>query len=163
MPENETTSMWTVAYSTGWAGDSSHLNTLDYGGSLARNRNQADWAVFTFTGVAVYYMAPRWPYWVTTRLSLDDAASDLVNLTDPTAATEAVGRPETVAYSILWSGTGLENKQHTFIATLGNYIIMDGFMSALLFIFSSRSIRGGQTSLLGTDYGVDSGPIISGF
>ncbi|KAF7335644.1 hypothetical protein MVEN_02219300 [Mycena venus] len=117
-----------IKYSTGWAGDSSHLDDLDYGGSLARNGNDGDWASLTFTGVAVYFMAPRWPYEVTMRLTLDNQDSDLVNLTDPDAPTVPWGARETAKYSVLWSRTDLENTEHTVKATFGNFIVVDAFI-----------------------------------
>lgn len=76
----------------------------------------------------MYYLSPRWPYYVSSRLSLDGGPSDLVNLTDPNAPTVPWGARETGPYSILWSAAGLENKQHTVNVTFGNYIIVDGFM-----------------------------------
>jgi hypothetical protein len=145
-----------ISYSGGWAGDTSHADALDYGGSLARNRNEGDWATFTFTGalstpevqptrptdmsfchlgVAVYYLSPRWPYYVSTRLSLDGGASVLVNLTDPNAPTVPWGARETEMYSILWSAAGLENKQHTVEVTFGNFMVVDGFMCVFSFCF----------------------------
>ncbi|KAJ7352015.1 hypothetical protein DFH08DRAFT_989980 [Mycena albidolilacea] len=90
-----------ISYSGGWAADASHADALNYGGILARNGNEPGWAIFTFTGVAVYYLSPRWPYYVSTRLSLDGGPSDLVNLTDPNAPTVPWGALETEKYSIL--------------------------------------------------------------
>ncbi|KAK6996672.1 hypothetical protein R3P38DRAFT_2565214, partial [Favolaschia claudopus] len=117
-----------ISYSSGWAGDSSHLSSLDYGGSLARNQNEPGWAEFTFTGVAVYYLAPRWPYFVSTRVGLNGLAPDLVNLTDPDAPTKPWGARETTKYSVLWSAKNLDNTQHTVRVSFGNFIVVDGFM-----------------------------------
>ncbi|KAJ7733065.1 hypothetical protein DFH07DRAFT_755043 [Mycena maculata] len=117
-----------ITYSGIWEASSTHRSPLDYNGSHTLSSDSAASATFTFTGVAVYYLSPRWPYAVSTRLSLDGEPSTLVNLTDPNAATTSPGQPESALYSVAWSRTDLANQTHTVVATIGNYIIVDGFM-----------------------------------
>ncbi|KAJ6587443.1 hypothetical protein DFH09DRAFT_909559 [Mycena vulgaris] len=117
-----------IAWSGQWEPSSTHRSGLDYGGSHTFSSDSEASATFTFTGVAVYYLAPRWPYPVSTRLSLDGGPPVLVNLTDPNSSPSPAGGSESAAYSVAWSATSLANKSHTVVATMGNYIIVDGFM-----------------------------------
>ncbi|KAJ6608520.1 hypothetical protein B0H10DRAFT_1815692 [Mycena sp. CBHHK59/15] len=117
-----------ISYAGNWEASSTHLSGLDYGGSHTLSSDNAASATFKFNGVAVYYLSPRWPYAVSTRLSLDGNTPVLVNLTDPNASPTPAGGSESAPYSVLWSATGLTNMSHTVVATYGNYIIVDGFM-----------------------------------
>ncbi|KAJ7673998.1 hypothetical protein DFH06DRAFT_752458 [Mycena polygramma] len=117
-----------ISYSGIWEPSSSHLSGLDLGGSHTLSSDSSASATFLFTGVAVYYLSPRWPYDVSTRLSLDGAPSVLVNLTDPSTSPSPPGGSESALSSAVWSATGLANTSHTLIATYGNYIIVDGFI-----------------------------------
>jgi hypothetical protein len=87
--------------------------------------------VFLFpAGVAIFYLVPRWPYAVSTQLSLDGGQTVVVDLTDPTAATTA-GGPESAEWSVAWADTSLENTTHTLLlnmAPAGKYTVVDGFM-----------------------------------
>jgi hypothetical protein len=98
-----------IHWCVGWSGLPTHLT-------------------FLILGVAVYYLSPRWPYAVSTRLSLDGAPSVLVNLTDSYSSPSPAGGSESSLSSVAWSATGLANKSHTLVATYGNFIIVDGFM-----------------------------------
>ncbi|KAJ7451227.1 hypothetical protein B0H11DRAFT_1742835, partial [Mycena galericulata] len=102
----------------------------DFGGSHRFSTDAAANATFTFTGVAIFYLGPRWPYAVTTQLSLDGRQIGVANLTDPTVAT-MVGGFESADWSVLWADTGLENTTHILLlnkAPAGNYTVVDGFM-----------------------------------
>ncbi|KAJ6610523.1 hypothetical protein B0H10DRAFT_1802149 [Mycena sp. CBHHK59/15] len=123
-----------IRYSGTWESSSSHLSGLDYGGSHTVSSDTSGSATFTFTGVAVYYLAPRWPYAVNTQLTLDGGSSIIVNLTDPKASTTAAGGSESAGFSVAWSATGLTNTSHTLVASMastGQFIIVDGFMCIL--------------------------------
>ncbi|KAJ7451211.1 hypothetical protein B0H11DRAFT_1856926 [Mycena galericulata] len=105
-------------------------SNLDFGGSHRDSIDPAASATFTFTGVAVFYLAPRWPYAVSTQLSLDGGETVVVDLTDPTAA-PTDGGPETAEWSVAWAITGLENTTHSLLmnrAPGGEFTIVDGFM-----------------------------------
>ncbi|KAJ7171287.1 hypothetical protein C8R46DRAFT_895374 [Mycena filopes] len=117
-----------IKYAGQWEPSSSHRSGLDFGGSHTFSSDAAGSATFTFTGVAIYYLSPRWPYDVSTRLSLDGGAPVLVNLTDPATSPSAAGGAESALTSVVWSATGLANTSHTLVATMGNSIIMDGLM-----------------------------------
>ncbi|KAF8158629.1 hypothetical protein K438DRAFT_1986241 [Mycena galopus ATCC 62051] len=92
------------------------------------SKDSAATATFTFTGVDVYYLAPRWPYNVYTRLSIDGGASVLVNLIDPNASGTSSSSSETVNSSVAWSATNLANTSHSVLVTFGTYAIVDGFI-----------------------------------
>ncbi|KAJ7143902.1 hypothetical protein C8R44DRAFT_973709 [Mycena epipterygia] len=117
-----------ISYSGEWEASSTHPSSSDFGGSHTLSSDSNARATFNFTGVAVYYLAPRWPYPVSTRLSLDGGPSTLVNLTDPNTPPIPAGGPESAPSSVAWSATGLTNKSHILVATIGNFIIVDGFI-----------------------------------
>ncbi|KAK7052615.1 hypothetical protein R3P38DRAFT_1651879 [Favolaschia claudopus] len=117
-----------ITYQGAWEASSTHVSGLDYGGSHTLSSDDKANASFTFTGVAVYYLSPRWPYEVTSRLRIDDGAEVLVNLTDPIASSTPNGGSESAMYSVLWSATNLANKTHTVWVTYGNYAVVDGFI-----------------------------------
>ncbi|KAJ7478709.1 hypothetical protein B0H11DRAFT_1282009 [Mycena galericulata] len=117
-----------IKYLGTWEPSSSHLSGLDYGGSHTLSSDAAGSATLIFTGVAVYYLSPRWPYAVSSRLNIDGGPSTLVNLTDPNASPTPAGGSESAPYSVAWSATNLANTSHTVLVTYGNYIIVDGFM-----------------------------------
>ncbi|KAF8158623.1 hypothetical protein K438DRAFT_2026054 [Mycena galopus ATCC 62051] len=107
--------------------DTSAPSALDYGGTHMVSGNTTCAATFVFTGVDVYYLAPRWPYNVYSRLSLDGQASVLVNMTDPNPSASSDGA-ETAMYSVAWSGTNLANISHSVLITFGTYCVVDGFI-----------------------------------
>jgi hypothetical protein len=78
-------------------------------------------------GVAVYYLAPKWPYAVNTRIALDGQTPTTVNLTDSTGSSNT-NLQETIQYDVVWSATGLTNGPHKVEVTRGLYAIVDGFM-----------------------------------
>ncbi|KAJ7708119.1 hypothetical protein B0H17DRAFT_971690 [Mycena rosella] len=117
-----------ISYSGKWEPSATHMSGLDYGGSHTLSSDSEASATFIFTGVAVYYLSPRWPYAVSTRLSLDGGAPILVNLTDSNSSPTLPGGPESALSSVAWSATSLANKSHTLVATIGNFIIVDGFI-----------------------------------
>ncbi|KAJ7511363.1 hypothetical protein B0H11DRAFT_2387121 [Mycena galericulata] len=104
-------------------------NNLDFGGCHRYSEDAAASATFTFTGVAVFYLAPRWPYAVSTQLSLDGRQAVFVNLTDPTVATTEDAN-ESAEWSVAWADTGLENTTHTLLMNRplgGEFTVVDGF------------------------------------
>ncbi|KAJ7190670.1 hypothetical protein GGX14DRAFT_381958, partial [Mycena pura] len=119
-----------IVYRGSWEPSSTHLSGLDYGGSHTVSSDAAANATFAFTGVAVYYLAPRWPYAVNTQLSLDGGPAIIVNLTDPDASTTAAGGSESAQSRVAWSATALPNTTHTLFLTMargGEFIVADGF------------------------------------
>ncbi|KAK0473903.1 hypothetical protein IW261DRAFT_1341976 [Armillaria novae-zelandiae] len=112
-----------------WNNPSIYTSPLDYGGSHSLSEDRSAAAIFTFTGVAVYYIAPLWPYAVNTEVTLDNS-STIIDLTD--TSTKSVGTgPETVMWNVRWSRTGLSNTPHTLrisMAPSGQYIVVDAIM-----------------------------------
>ncbi|KAJ7059557.1 hypothetical protein C8F01DRAFT_1084715 [Mycena amicta] len=91
-------------------------------------------AVLTFTGVAVYFLSPRWPYAVTTQLSLDDSTV-VLDLTDHNASSTPPGGSESTPSSIVWSATGLTNSLHTVVVRMasgGQFAVVDGFITTVV-------------------------------
>jgi hypothetical protein len=79
-------------------------------------------------GVAVYYLAPKWPFQFDSKITVDKGPSVIVDLTDHNAPINANG-PETVQSAIVWSVTGLTNSLHIVEINLGdNHGVVDGFM-----------------------------------
>ncbi|KAF8158628.1 hypothetical protein K438DRAFT_1620396, partial [Mycena galopus ATCC 62051] len=122
------TNMSMITYKGVWEASSAHLSGLDYGGSHTLSSDPTASATFIFIGVAVYYLSPLWPYYVSTRLSIDGGQSVLVNLTDPYTSSSPPGGSESAESSVRWSAINLANTSHTVVATYGNYIVVDGFM-----------------------------------
>lgn len=71
-----------IVYEGTWNDRSIYNSTLDFGGSHSLSEDSSAAAVFTFTGVAVYYLAPLWPYEVDTEVTLDNGPSAIIDLTD---------------------------------------------------------------------------------
>ncbi|KAJ7153356.1 hypothetical protein C8R46DRAFT_912587 [Mycena filopes] len=127
-----------ITYEGSWEPSATHMSGLDYGGTHTVSGDTAANATFTFTGVAVYYLCPRWPYAVNTEVTLDDGQSVIVNLTDPAASTTAAGGSESAQSSVVWSATGLTNATHKLVLTMapqGEFIVADGFMCVSLLAF----------------------------
>ncbi|KAJ6532352.1 hypothetical protein B0H19DRAFT_1187358 [Mycena capillaripes] len=120
-----------ITYRGTWDPSATHLSGLDYGGSHTLSTDNTASATLTFTGVAIYYLVPRWPYAVNTQLSLDGGQGVIVNLTDPNASTTDGGGSESALSSVAWSATGLSNTTHKLVLTMaptGNVIVADGFI-----------------------------------
>ncbi|KXN84948.1 hypothetical protein AN958_11890 [Leucoagaricus sp. SymC.cos] len=85
---------------------------LDYGGTHMLTTNASSRALFNFTGVAVYFMSPLWPYAVSTALTLDSQPTIVVDLTDHSTPNTA-GGIETVRSNVVWSAQNLQNTTHS--------------------------------------------------
>ncbi|KAJ7717603.1 hypothetical protein B0H14DRAFT_2412634 [Mycena olivaceomarginata] len=106
-----------ITYQGEWESPSRHKSSLDYSGNHAYSSDPSANATLTFAGVAVYYLVPRWPYPVTTQLSLDGGPGIVVNLTDPNASPTDGGSESTVS-SVAWSVSGLSNTTHHLVLTM---------------------------------------------
>jgi len=83
-----------------------------------------------FSGVAIYYMSPEWPYTVNTLLTLDSDPPVVVDMTSSNTLPIGSVGPNVVS-QVLWGRTGLSNTEHTLVASLvtgGRYIVVDAFM-----------------------------------
>jgi len=135
-----------IVYSAGWG--LSAPSPLDYGGSHHLSGDQSAFATFTFTGVAVYYLSPKWPYSVNTQLSLDGGPGEVVDLVDHSSPTTG-GGAETVAYSAVWGKTGLANTQHQLVASMapgGQFVVVDGFIYTTVGSSGTTSSPSGTSS-----------------
>ena len=100
----------------------------------------------SFSGVAIYFMAPEWPYTVNTVLTLDSDPPVVVSMTSlNTLPIGSVG-PNVVS-QVLWGRTGLSNTEHTLVASLAagaRYIVVD----ALMYVLESVLFRDGLTHII---------------
>lgn len=88
-----------------------------------------------FVGVAVYYLSQKWPFHVTTDITLDDGPAVLLDLQEyrkmSTIPEEDYGQAIVIA-----SATGLENREHTVRISVGTgeqYAVMDMLMCVSCF------------------------------
>ncbi|KAJ7106809.1 hypothetical protein C8R43DRAFT_1080584 [Mycena crocata] len=118
-----------ISYLGTWEASENQRSSLDYGGTHPVSSTGGS-AVFTFTGTAVYYLSPRWPYNVSTNVALDSAAPVYVNLTDPLSSPSPPGGSESALSAVVWSATGLANTTHKLTLTAGpdGYTVADGFI-----------------------------------
>ncbi|KDQ20879.1 hypothetical protein BOTBODRAFT_169586 [Botryobasidium botryosum FD-172 SS1] len=119
-----------IVYTGAWEPGSLHPSVQDYGGGHATSSDPNARASFTFTGVAVYYLSPLWPYTVNTKLTLDDTTPVNVDLTDHTGAGTVVGGgDETVAWHVIYGFTNLTNTTHTLVISPDTqFTIVDGLI-----------------------------------
>ncbi|KAF7323945.1 hypothetical protein MKEN_00616000 [Mycena kentingensis (nom. inval.)] len=123
-----------IVYGGSWEASSAHTSGLDFGGSHTMSSHADASAVLRFKGVAVHYIAPRWPYAVRTKLTLDANLPVVVDLTDPTASPTEPGGSESALASIVWSATGLVDAEHILVVSMdmsvekGRFVIVDGFI-----------------------------------
>lgn len=84
---------------------------------IAKNDSQA-YATVKFHGVAVYYLSQKWPFPVTTDITLDDGPALLLDLQEyremGTIPEEEYGQAVVIA-----SATGLKNREHTVRLSVG--------------------------------------------
>ncbi|KAJ7059166.1 hypothetical protein C8F01DRAFT_989837 [Mycena amicta] len=131
-----------ITYKGAWDPFASHQSTLDFGGSHAFSSDEGASATLGFSGVAVYYLAPRWPYAVSSRISLDGGEAVLVNLTDLRASPTPEGGSESAVWSVAWFADGLTQEPHEVVVSIGNYIIVDGFMCVLRSFWAGTDVGG---------------------
>jgi len=121
-----------ITYTGVWSPLSEDSNSLDYGGAHHVSCQPGATATFSFTGIAFYYMAPLWPYNVTTVVTVD-GISTTVNLQDPqTPQQPCCDGAETKPSQILASFMGLDNRVHSVVCSMepGNgFVVVDAFVS----------------------------------
>jgi len=84
--------------------------------------------LFIFSGTAIYFLSPLWPYQVSTVVSLDSSPPTVLSLVDP-SRNSSVNGEETVPYHVVWSATDLPNTQHTLTMSFSSgFAIVDGLM-----------------------------------
>ncbi|KAF9443988.1 hypothetical protein P691DRAFT_678465 [Macrolepiota fuliginosa MF-IS2] len=98
-------------YSNGWS--LTAFSSLDYNGTHHLTNHDSALATFTFTGTAVYFVSPLWPYAVSTQLQLDSQSPLSLNLTDPTPRPQDPSGSETVSFGVIWGSESLSNTVHT--------------------------------------------------
>ncbi|KAF5369706.1 hypothetical protein D9615_010177 [Tricholomella constricta] len=96
----------------------SSQSSLNVGGAHMLTQDMSATATFTFTGVAIYFMSPLWPYTVNTAVSLDSGPPILLDLVDHSIPNVGEG-PETVQSHVIWGAAGLPNTQHRLVISVG--------------------------------------------
>ncbi|KAG8828932.1 hypothetical protein FRC17_007314 [Serendipita sp. 399] len=127
-----------ISYSGTWQPASTHPSPLNYGGTHTLGVSNNAQAVFTFTGVAVYYLASLWPYKVDSYISLDGGPRQLVDMTAPSGTTRPSGvniGDEVANYDVRWKAENLANTTHTLTITQGpsTFAVSDGFRYTVAF------------------------------
>lgn len=105
-----------IVYKGNWV--LSANNSLNAGGAHILTQDPTATATFTFTGVAIYFMSPLWPYTVNTAVSLDAGPPILLDLVDHSRPNVGQG-PETVQSQVIWGAAALPNIQHTLVISVG--------------------------------------------
>ncbi|KAL0950268.1 hypothetical protein HGRIS_010248 [Hohenbuehelia grisea] len=104
-----------IRYAGTWKTSPPAHASFTYGGNYALTTERSASATFNFTGVAVYFYAPRWPFNVSTQVALDGGPPVLVDLTDhsrsllPNADPNA--SPSTIT-QVVWNMTDLNYGEH---------------------------------------------------
>ncbi|KAL1746786.1 hypothetical protein HDZ31DRAFT_33320 [Schizophyllum fasciatum] len=117
-----------IRYSGEWT--TSATTELDHGGTHQLTEDHSATAKLTFTGNAVYYMSPKWPYTVNAAVSVDGGQVTLIDLIDHGSSSQD-GGPETTASEVVWARTGLDNGEHTLTISVGGgqqYAIVDAII-----------------------------------
>ncbi|KAF8967536.1 hypothetical protein BDZ97DRAFT_1916822 [Flammula alnicola] len=137
------------------------FDALDSGGQHTVTSDEAATATFTFTGVAIYFWSPLWPFRMTTAISLDGTNSELVDLRDHSQPV-VEGAPETSQSQVVWFRDGLDNTQHTLVISIGagrNLAIVDGLQYTVFEDPSSSTLTSSSTlSMTSTSSSVISSP-----
>ncbi|KAE9404188.1 hypothetical protein BT96DRAFT_813993 [Gymnopus androsaceus JB14] len=123
-----------IKYSDDWSVTSAS-NSLDYGGFHHLSSTKTSTANFTFTGTAVYIMAPLWPYAVGANAAVDNSSPVSVNMENP-SVTSTDGGSEDVASAVLWGATGLSNSSHTLHISFwdnADFLALD----AIVYVYSA--------------------------
>ncbi|TFK23584.1 hypothetical protein FA15DRAFT_670400 [Coprinopsis marcescibilis] len=120
-----------IAYRPPGAWFMSDNHTLDHGYAHMLTQTPNASATFNFTGVAIYFLSPLWPYLVTTAISLDSGPVTLVNLVDRSRPDTGGFGEETVQSRVIWSAINLNNTQHTLRMSVGAsqpFAVVDGLI-----------------------------------
>ncbi|KAL0960639.1 hypothetical protein HGRIS_005668 [Hohenbuehelia grisea] len=114
-----------IAYSGNWELPEEHQSPLSFGGGFTLSTDKTAKATFTFNGVAVYYMAPKFPKIAFVNISLDGGSpirvglsDDLIRASTVSVQDAGVGSPSQRS-AVLWGQTGLSNSRHTLVVTMG--------------------------------------------
>ncbi|KAF6757512.1 hypothetical protein DFP72DRAFT_1065807 [Ephemerocybe angulata] len=121
-----------VTFSGNWAQTLPGYDKSFNGTYKTAKTDPSAYAEFKFTGTAVYFISPRWPFPVSTRLTLDPGSPDarplVLSLEDYKTRTVD---PNFSLAMVLAGATGLENKEHTVRVDGGDnatYALFDAFM-----------------------------------
>ncbi|KAF5339021.1 hypothetical protein D9611_008722 [Ephemerocybe angulata] len=125
-----------VTFSGNWAQTLPGYDKSFNGTYKTAKTDPSAYAEFKFAGTAVYFISPRWPFPVSTRLTLDPGSPDarplVLSLEDYKTRTVD---PNFSLAMVLAGATGLENKEHTVRVDGGDnatYALFDAFIYTTL-------------------------------
>ncbi|TFK33260.1 hypothetical protein BDQ12DRAFT_727895 [Crucibulum laeve] len=104
-----------ITYSGNWIKTSDNLTTE---ASYMLTRDPSAKAFFNFTGTAIYFMSPLWPYLSSTAISLDSSSPVVIDLVDHNHPGVGYGFA-TVNSTTMWGISGLPNTGHTLVISVG--------------------------------------------
>ncbi|CAG7846575.1 SubName: Full=Uncharacterized protein {ECO:0000313/EMBL:CCA67792.1} [Serendipita indica DSM 11827] len=138
-----------ISYTGRWDGVNAHPSSLNYGEYHTVTEDPQAKAVFTFTGIAVYYISSLWPYLVDSYVSLDGATPVYVNLTVPPGMPYDVAEigSEVIMWKAIWGAQNLCNTVHTLTVTRGTtHGIVDAFRYTTVREENSPNTTSGSSS-----------------
>ncbi|KAJ3889975.1 hypothetical protein GG344DRAFT_50600 [Lentinula edodes] len=121
-----------IFYSAGQWNLSNSYNSLDVKGFHHLSGQSSAFAVFNFTGVAIYFLSPLWPYAVGAQLVLDNQPPAFVDLQDYSRSVSLSGGSETVSSAVVWGVENLQLGNHSlrveFAQERSEYVVLDALM-----------------------------------
>ncbi|GAW08721.1 hypothetical protein LENED_010800 [Lentinula edodes] len=121
-----------IFYSAGQWNLSNSYNSLDVKGFHHLSGQSSAFAVFNFTGVAIYFLSPLWPYAVGAQLVLDNQPPAFVDLQDYSRSVSLSGGSETVSSAVVWGVENLELGNHSlrveFAQEKSEYVVLDALI-----------------------------------
>ena len=87
--------------------------------------------ILCFAVASVYFLAPLWPYPVSTDYGIDGNPPLTADMQDHSVPATTPGGNATVASGVVASWTGTANQEHTILVTIppgGAYAVVDMFM-----------------------------------
>ncbi|KAJ4470552.1 hypothetical protein C8J55DRAFT_180224 [Lentinula edodes] len=121
-----------IFYSAGQWNLSNSYNSLDVKGFHHLSGQSSAFAVFNFTGVAIYFLSPLWPYAVGAQLVLDNQPPAFVDLQDYSRSVSLSGGSETVSSAVVWGVENLRLGNHSlrveFAQERSEYVVLDALI-----------------------------------
>ncbi|KIM89415.1 hypothetical protein PILCRDRAFT_813343 [Piloderma croceum F 1598] len=119
-----------IVYFGTWERGAEVISPLAYG-SRPFSTDPTAAATLSFTGSAIYYMSPLWPYSANVLITLDNAEPVWVNLTHPSELNTSIYGPEPAKSEVVWGASGLSDSAHKVIMSMpenGSFIALDTFI-----------------------------------
>ncbi|KAJ3851138.1 hypothetical protein EV368DRAFT_65988 [Lentinula lateritia] len=142
-----------IFYSAGQWNLSNSYNSLDVKGFHHLSGQSSAFAVFNFTGVAIYFLSPLWPYAVGAQLVLDNQPPAFVDLQDYSRSVSLSGGSETVSSAVVWGVENLELGNHSlrveFAQENSEYVVLDALIYSSIENATVKSPASSVSSFVG--------------